>query len=57
MKASHLLLGLGLLAASGAQRPPAPRPAAADYPFQNPDLAIDQRVDDLVGRLTLAEKR
>ncbi len=56
MKLSHLFLGLGLLAASGAQRPPAPCPAAAEYPFQNPDLAIDQRVNDLVGRLTLAEK-
>ena len=56
MKLSHFLLGLGLLAASGAQRAPAPRPAAAEYPFQNPDLAIDQRVNDLVGRLTLAEK-
>jgi len=56
MKIAHLFLGLGLLAASGAQRPPAPRPAAAEYPFQNPDLPIDQRVNDLVGRLTLAEK-
>jgi beta-glucosidase len=55
MKIAHLLLSLGLLAASGAQRPPARRPAA-EYPFQNPDLAIDQRVNDLVGRLTLAEK-
>jgi beta-glucosidase len=29
---------------------------AQSYPFQNPDLPIDQRVDDLVGRLTLEEK-
>ena len=56
MKLSHLFLGLVLLTASGAQRPPAPHPAAAEYPFQNPDLPIDQRVNDLVGRLTLAEK-
>ena len=27
-----------------------------DYPFQNPELIIDQRVDDLVSRLTLEEK-
>ncbi|UOG73805.1 glycoside hydrolase family 3 C-terminal domain-containing protein [Hymenobacter tibetensis] len=27
-----------------------------DMPFRNPDLPIDQRVDDLVGRLTLPEK-
>ena len=29
---------------------------AQPYPFQNPDLPIDQRVNDLVGRLTLEEK-
>jgi len=28
----------------------------ADLPFRNPDLPLDQRVDDLVGRLTLPEK-
>ena len=27
-----------------------------EYKFQNPDLPIDERVDDLVGRLTLEEK-
>lgn len=26
------------------------------FPFQNPDLPIDERVDDLVGRMTLEEK-
>ena len=29
---------------------------AQTYPFQNPDLPIDQRVNDLVSRLTLEEK-
>src|SRR6201986_3694990 len=29
---------------------------APSYPFQNPSLPVDQRVDDLVGRLTLEEK-
>ena len=29
---------------------------AQSYPFQNPDLPIDQRVNDLVSRLTLEEK-
>lgn len=29
---------------------------SADYPFQNSDLAIDERVNDLVGRMTLDEK-
>ncbi len=27
-----------------------------DYPFLNPELSIEQRVDDLVGRMTLDEK-
>ncbi len=28
----------------------------SDYPFQNPELSVDERVADLVGRLTLSEK-
>ncbi len=27
-----------------------------DYPFQNPALSVDKRIDDLIGRLTLEEK-
>ncbi|MGI4875468.1 MAG: glycoside hydrolase family 3 C-terminal domain-containing protein [Janthinobacterium lividum] len=50
MKPFCLLLLALLLPITSAQRPP------ATYPFQNPDLALDQRVDDLVGRLTLPEK-
>jgi beta-glucosidase len=30
--------------------------APADLPFRNPDLPVEKRVDDLVGRLTLEEK-
>jgi beta-glucosidase len=30
--------------------------AQADYPFRNPALADDQRIDDLLGRLTVEEK-
>ena len=30
--------------------------AQGQYPFRNPELPIDQRVDDLVSRLTLEEK-
>jgi beta-glucosidase len=30
--------------------------AQADYPFRDPKLSDDQRIDDLLGRLTLAEK-
>ena len=29
---------------------------AQTYPFQNPDLSVEQRVDDLVNRMTLEEK-
>ena len=56
MKLAAAFLGLFLL--TGGAVPPAPPttgPSAA-YPFQNPDLPLDQRVDDLVGRLTLPEK-
>ncbi len=27
-----------------------------EFPFQNPELSLDERVDDLVGRMTLEEK-
>jgi beta-glucosidase len=30
--------------------------APADLPFRNPDLPVEKRIDDLVGRLTLDEK-
>lgn len=40
-----LLFNNGLLAQGSYQ-----------YPFQNPQLSVDQRVDDLVSRLTLKEK-
>ncbi|MDO7848638.1 glycoside hydrolase family 3 C-terminal domain-containing protein [Hymenobacter sp. M29] len=58
MKLVTTLLGLLLLTTSGAQQRPTPPAAgnAAEFPFQNPDLPIDQRVDDLVSRLTLPEK-
>jgi beta-glucosidase len=42
--------------------PPQPPPteeqikAAAAMPFRNPNLSVQQRVDDLVGRMTLEEK-
>jgi beta-glucosidase len=49
-----LVLALALIAGLGATVP-----AHADdpaYPFRNPALSVDQRVDDLLGRLTLDEK-
>ncbi|NUT09052.1 MAG: beta-glucosidase, partial [Nonomuraea sp.] len=34
----------------------APAHAAESYPFQNPSLPLEQRIGDLLGRLTLQEK-
>ncbi|WP_312870098.1 glycoside hydrolase family 3 protein [Streptomyces himalayensis] len=50
------VLALTLMAGLGAT---ATTPAAADdpaYPFRDPRLSVDQRVDDLLSRLTLDEK-
>ena len=44
-----LILALGFGGAIGAY-------AQADYPFRDPKLSDDQRIADLLGRLTLAEK-
>jgi beta-glucosidase len=62
----HAIFFLTLISASAlapAQNPPAqpsPTPeeakAAAAMPFRNPALPIQQRIDDLVSRLTLEEK-
>ncbi|TMR96963.1 glycoside hydrolase family 3 protein [Nonomuraea basaltis] len=43
-----LTLAASMLAVPAAQ--------AVDYPFQNPSLPLEQRVNDLLGRLTLDEK-
>jgi len=55
------LLALAFAAAAGCHPavghqagPAAPAPVA--YAFQNPDLPVDARVADLIGRLTLEEK-
>ena len=37
-------------------RGPMATQSSYEFPFQNPDLPIDERVDDLVGRLDLVEK-
>ncbi|TGD81846.1 glycoside hydrolase family 3 C-terminal domain-containing protein [Hymenobacter wooponensis] len=64
MKNPLLVLGLAALTSAAPSQSPrhgnpttqtAPVPVA-DLPFRNPDLPLDQRVDDLVGRLTLPEK-
>ncbi|GAA0377296.1 beta-glucosidase [Acrocarpospora corrugata] len=46
LAALALALGLGTV----------PAQAADDYPFRDPGLPLGQRIDDLLGRLTLAEK-
>jgi beta-glucosidase len=58
-----LLVLLPLLSAAQAPSRNAPPPpteeqikAAAAMPFRNPALSLDQRVDDLISRLTLEEK-
>jgi beta-glucosidase len=33
-----------------------PHPRTYDFPFQNPELTIEERINDLVSRLTLEEK-
>ncbi|MCB2409723.1 glycoside hydrolase family 3 C-terminal domain-containing protein [Hymenobacter lucidus] len=61
MKNLFVVLGLAALLGNTASGPPHELPAttavtSADLLFRNPDLPIDQRVEDLVGRLTLPEK-
>ena len=49
MKKRHLISAIALSASLCAA-------AQVQYPFQNPELPVEQRVDDLLGRLTLEEK-
>ncbi|MFE9686130.1 glycoside hydrolase family 3 C-terminal domain-containing protein [Streptomyces sp. NPDC006285] len=53
-----LVLALALIAGLGATAPAGAAPAAADpaYPFRDPRLPVERRVDDLLARLTLDEK-
>ena len=50
------LLVATLLAATGLTQPSAAEEGAESLPFRDPSLSVDARVDDLLGRLTLAEK-
>ena len=49
-------IALSLLAALGGSLMAAPAEAAPEYPFRDPRLTVEQRVSDLLGRLTLDEK-
>src|ERR1035441_3865782 len=53
--ASIALAALGAAFALAVVRAQQQTPQQA-YPFQDPNLSIEQRVDDLVSRLTLDEK-
>ncbi|MDH6221246.1 glycoside hydrolase family 3 protein [Streptomyces pseudovenezuelae] len=48
-----LVVAFALIAGLGAT---VPATAETPYPFRDPSLSVHQRVDDLVGRLTLPEK-
>lgn len=51
------LLASGPVIASGASAQDGNGPSGLDdLPFRNPDLPLDERIDDLMGRLTLDEK-
>jgi beta-glucosidase len=51
-----LVLGLTPHSAAALGSDPTARTASSDLPFRDPSLPLAVRVDDLVGRLTLAEK-
>ncbi|MBS1815230.1 MAG: glycoside hydrolase family 3 C-terminal domain-containing protein [Acidobacteria bacterium] len=54
-----LILALGLLSATVIAQAPPPEPlpaGVAQMPYRNPKLPLDQRVDDLLHRMTLEEK-
>jgi len=54
-----VLLGVCALACATATVPASTTAGGApwfQYPFQNPDLPEEERVDDLIGRMTLEEK-
>ncbi len=54
----HLRRGVAVLVLAALALPAVPGAALAEptYPFRDPNLPLDVRVDDLVGRLTLDEK-
>lgn len=53
---SSLFLVLAAVVAWLYAVPPMAASQAAPYPFQNPDLPMEERISDLIGRMTLDEK-
>src|SRR5210317_642876 len=56
MKNIKLLSIFGLLFILAACNSPEHAATSFEYPFQDPSLAIDDRVNDLLGRLSIDEK-
>jgi beta-glucosidase len=52
----HVVLAAGLIFLSCAGPAAAQQQGVASLPFMNPSLPLEQRVDDLVSRLTMEEK-
>jgi beta-glucosidase len=55
---SAAVVGVLAVRATAFGEPQAPPPAAAtfEFPFQNPDLPTEERISDLIGRMTREEK-
>ena len=51
-----LALLVGVSVSCSTTAPARPGPEAVRLPHQNPDLPLDERVEDLIGRMTLEEK-
>ncbi|HUI54771.1 MAG TPA: glycoside hydrolase family 3 C-terminal domain-containing protein [Bryobacteraceae bacterium] len=55
-RARHVALAVGLIFLGCVGPAGAQQQGAASLPFMNPSLPLDQRVDDVVSRLTMEEK-
>ncbi len=56
MSRIHSFVIVAAVAGAACARAPAAPPTPATLPFMNPDLSVERRVADVVGRLTLEEK-
>jgi len=56
LKHSNVCLSLAIVLARVAMSQNKPTPADGGLPFQNPSLTVDERVSDLISRMTLDEK-
>jgi len=56
LKHSNVSLSLAIVLAGVAMSQNKPTPTDGGLPFQNPSLTVDERVSDLVSRMTLDEK-